>query len=609
MSEDAREWLEADGLGGFAMGTVDGVRTRRYHGILLAATRPPNARMMLVADLEVFIETSERRYALSSHRYAGDVVYPDGATRRTAFAWQPWPRWEYTCSDDTRIAYELVADHGSPRVALRWTKLAGGAARLIVRPLLAGRDYHSLHHENGAFRFAAEVTGGAVIWRPYEGVPAIACRSNARYEHAPDWYRCFTYSEERARGLDCQEDLASPGVLTFDLAEPAQLVFGTGELDDADAIFNRERARRAPLTPLDRAADQYIVDRGRGRTIIAGYPWFSDWGRDTFIALRGLCLATGRRDVAREILREWTHAVDGGMLPNRFGERNAAPEYNSVDAALWFVIAADAYLADDPGDSVLEAAIAEIVDGYTRGTRHNIGATRDGLLACGASGTQLTWMDAKLGDEVITPRVGKPVEIQALWLNALAIAKRRELFERGRAAFAERFWAGDQLYDVVDVDHVPGAVDASCRPNQLFAIGGLPLQLVDGARARTIVDTVERTLWTPAGPRSLAPGDPRYRGRYVGGPGDRDRVYHNGPVWPWLAGAFVEAWLRVRGNSTEAKREARERFVEPLRRRLEIAGLGHLSEICEGDPPHRAVGCPFQAWSVAELLRLERSVI
>jgi predicted glycogen debranching enzyme len=611
MTNDDAEWLEPDGLGGYAMGTASGIRTRRYHGILLSATKPPDARMLLVADLEVFVETAAGRFALSSHRYRGDVIYPDGASRRTAFTHAPWPRWEWTCGDGTRIAGELACVHGAPRVALRWTRLAGqGAARLWVRPLLAGRDYHALHHENGAFRFAADVGDGRAIWHPYDGVPAIACVTNGRYEHAPEWYRAFWLAAEHARGLDCEEDLASPGAFTFDLAAaPARMAFGAGAFDAAvDELFETERTRRTGA-PLERAADAYIVRRGDGRTIIAGYPWFADWGRDTFISLRGLCLATGRRDVAREILLEWTHAIDGGMLPNRFGESDAAPEFNSVDAALWFVIAAGAYLAGDASSAdrkALSAAIAAIVDGYTHGTRHGIRATPDGLLACGVPGLQLTWMDAKVGNDVITPRIGKPVEVQALWLNALAIAGRRDAFERGRAAFAERFWADGQLYDVIDVDHVPGAVDASCRPNQLLAIGGLPLQLIDGPRARAVVDHVERTLWTPAGPRSLAPSDPRYHGRYAGGPAERDRVYHNGPVWPWLAGAFVEAWLRVRSSTADAKRDARTRFLAPLEARLELAGLGHLAEICEGDPPHRAAGCPFQAWSVAELIRIEQ---
>ncbi|MGE5185330.1 MAG: amylo-alpha-1,6-glucosidase, partial [Acidobacteriota bacterium] len=402
-----------------------------------------------------------------------------------------------------------------------------------------------------------------------------------------------------------------------------------------DRTLADEVARRARFgSPLMRAASEYIVQRGSGLTMIAGYPWFADWGRDTFVSLRGLCLATARRDVAQGILLEWASAVSEGMLPNRYGEHDATPEYNSVDAALWFVIAADAFLghgtgvpsprihdtgAGDVRDDdrrAIERAIEDVVAGYSRGTRHRIHVDGDGLLAAGEPGIQLTWMDAKVGGDVITPRTGKPVEVQALWLNALAIAGRkqprwRDRFEQARASFSQRFWneAARQLYDVIDCDHVAGTVDATCRPNQLLAIGGLPLQLLDGARARAVVDTVEAVLWTPAGPRSLAPDDPRYRGRYIGGPEHRDRSYHNGPVWPWLAGPFVEAWVRVRGATAEVKREARRRFLDPLLARLELAGFGHLSEICDGDPPHRPVGCPFQAWSVAEALRLERVVL
>jgi predicted glycogen debranching enzyme len=324
-----------------------------------------------------------------------------------------------------------------------------------------------------------------------------------------------------------------------------------------------------------------------------------------------MCLATGERELARRILAQWASQVSEGMLPNRYDEHDARPEFNSVDASLWFVIAADA--AGD-GDPAIAQAITEIIAGYARGTRHRIGMTADGLLACGEPGLQLTWMDAKVDGEVITPRIGKPVEVQALWINALAIAGKRDakwgpLADRARAAFRERFWSGSGLYDVVDCDHVAGAVDGTCRPNQVFAVGGLPLQLVDGERARAIVDTVEQKLWTPAGLRSLAADDDRYRGRYVGDRVERDHSYHNGPVWPWLAGPFVEAWVRVRGNTAEAKREARRRFLEPLLARLELAGVGHLSEICDGDPPHRPVGCPFQAWSVAEALRLDQVVL
>ena len=632
------EWLEPDGRGGFAMGTVDGIRTRRYHALLLAATEPPGGRMVLVADLEVFVQTPAGRFALSSHRYQGGVVYPDGAQRLAAFHHLPWPRWEWVLPDGARVACELVVAHAgpadpasgsrtdlAPRVVLRWTRLAGSVTSLHVQPLLAGRDYHATHHENPTFRFLPELYGDAVAWHPYTGVPAVHCAANGLYHHAPDWYRAFYYSDEDARGLDCVEDLANPGVFAFDLASgSAVMILSTAALLDepvaaAARIFAAEARRRAGFaSALDRAADAYIVERiaatghPAGKTIIAGYPWFADWGRDTFISLRGLCLATGRRDDARAILRQWAGAVSRGMLPNRFDERGAAPEYNSVDAALWFVIAADAYLGDG-GDATaadrdaLRAAIAAIVDGYRAGTRHAIRADHDGLLACGAPGVQLTWMDAKVGDDCITGRAGKPVEVQALWINALVIAGRTADAERARAAFA-RFWDPHrrQLHDVLDAGHVAGAVDATCRPNQILAIGGVPYPVLDGECARAVVDTVEHALWTPAGLRSLDPADPRYHPRYCGGPADRDRGYHNGAVWPWLAGPFIEAWLRVRGSTAEARREARTRFLAPLLAHTDLAGLDHLSEIFDGDPPHRAVGCPFQAWSLAEAIRIDR---
>jgi len=582
------EWLEADGLGGFAMGTRSGIRTRRYHAILLAATRPPEARMVLVADLEVFAETAAGRFALSSHHYRGDVIYPDGAARLAAFTPDPWPHWEWELPGGTRIACDLAVVAGAPCTHLRWTQLSGPAAKLWVRPLLACRDYHATHHENAAFRFDADVRGDTVTWRPYDGVPAIACRYSGRYDHAPEWYRHFFLALEAARGLDSEEDLASPGFFTLDL--PGELAFAMDRVvTPPGGAFTRRTG-----TVLERAADAYIIARGTGHTVIAGYPWFADWGRDTFISLRGLCLARGKREIARGILHEWARVIDRGMLPNRFGEHDAAPEYNSVDAALWFVIAAHAYGLDDP----LREAVRAIVDGYARGTRYGIHADSDGLLAAGVPGVQLTWMDAKIGDLVVTPRIGKPVEIQALWLNARAIAG--DDITQARAAFERRFWNNGALYDVIDCDHIAGTADASLRPNQIFAVGGLPLALLDGERARQVVDTCFRELWTPAGPRSLAPSDSRYCGRYLGGPDARDRAYHNGPVWPWLAGPFVDAWLRVYGDPAEARR----RFVEPL---LARTLNGHLSEICDGDAPHASTGCPMQAWSLAELIRIDQA--
>jgi predicted glycogen debranching enzyme len=631
---DSREWLEADGLGGFAMGTADGIRTRRYHATLLVATRPPDNRMVLVADVEVYAATPAGRFGLSSHDYNRGFIHPDGAARIASFQYRPWPTWEWLLPDGTRIRGELAVPHGRPATAMRWTKLAGSDATFIhARPMLGPRDYHGTHKFNTSLRFDAETAGERVTWRPYDGVPAIHAIANGLYSHAPDWYRDFYYSAEDRRGLDCMEDLASPGTFTFDLAEPAALLLSTDPevaigLAGAstasarvDAVFASEKARRDGFgNALDRAADSYIVRRGAGQTVIAGYPWFNDWGRDTFIALRGLCLATGRHDVARRVLLEWSGVVSQGMLPNRYDETGASPEYNSVDAALWYVIAADAFLRGAEVSAAdrakIETAIDAIVAGYAAGTRHNIRCDADGLIAAGEPGYQLTWMDAKLGDWVVTPRIGKPVEIQALWINALVIAARRtsrwrDLAERARASFVTKFWdePRGQLHDVVDCDHVSGTVDATVRPNQLFAVGGLPVAVIDGPRARACVDNAFAALWTPAGPRSLAETDPRYCPTYAGGPHDRDRVYHNGPVWPWLAGAFVEAWVRVRGDTAEVRRDARQRFLNPLMARLEIAGLGHVAEICEGGPPHAPVGCPFQAWSLAELIRLDRVVL
>jgi predicted glycogen debranching enzyme len=394
--------------------------------------------------------------------------------------------------------------------------------------------------------------------------------------------------------------------------------------DAASGWAGAERRRRTAFPSAEhRAADAYIVRRGRGRTVIAGYPWFTDWGRDTFIAMRGLCLATGRLADARDILLEWAGAVDRGMLPNRFPDAGDAPEFNAVDASLWFVVAAGELIAAAAGRprllsraqrTRLHDAMLAIVSGYAAGTRYGIRLDDDGLIAAGEAGQQLTWMDARVGAREITPRIGKPVEIQALWLNALQLAaalddRWREVQARGSASFERRFWNASRgcLFDVVDVEHQPGTADGTVRPNQILAVGGLPMPLLAGARAAAIVGVVERALWTPMGLRSLAPGEPGYAGHYQGPPDLRDAVYHQGTVWPWLLGPFVEAWLRVHGGAT-TRAEAERRFVAPLRAHLQQAGLGHVSEIADGDAPHAPRGCPWQAWSLGEYLRMTAAV-
>jgi predicted glycogen debranching enzyme len=631
------EWLEADGLGGFASGTVSGIRTRRYHALLLTATQPPVGRMVLVNGFDAEIEDAYGKFSLSTQRYAPGVDFPDGATRLGHFTVDPWPKWIYIFPGGS-IVQEIFVPRGSAMVVLRWRWESSGdpPPRLTVRPFFSGRDFHSLHHENGAFRFDPEQLGHGQRWQFYDGLPPVLARTNGVYHHEPSWYRNFYYTEEAARGLDCKEDLAVPGRYEFDLSdEPAAMIFSaeglieplTEQPDTADLIeqlANKEQTRRDAFpTPHHRAADAYIVVRGSGQTIIAGYPWFGDWGRDTFISMRGLCLSTGRLAEARGILTAWADLVEQGMLPNCFPDHGTEPEYNSVDASLWYVIVVHEYLEAakrHPGFETkitkLLSAIENILAGYSFGTRYGIRADSDGLLACGEPGVQLTWMDAKIGDWVVTPRIGKPVEVQALWLTALGLASRhdpvwRATFEHGCASFHDKFWNEQRgcLYDVIDVDHEPGKVDDSIRPNQIFAVGGLPLALIEGEHAARVVQVVEELLWTPMGPRSLAPGEPNYASHYQGNPYQRDSVYHQGTVWPWLSGAFIDAWLRVHGETAENRAQARELFLKPRLASLDLAGLHHIPEIADAAPPHTERGCPFQAWSLGEFLRLQTDIL
>jgi predicted glycogen debranching enzyme len=640
MMNNLPEWLEGDGLGGFASGTISsGERTRRYHALLLAATTPPTGRMVLVNGFDAWVETSTDQYLLTRQQYVG---WHGSDQYLESFSHEPWPTWVYRLTDGVRIQQEVYvarassSSSGEPCTVVRFTLLnPTDKATLVLRPLFSGRDYHALHHENDAFRFDPEMKTGQWKWRPYDGVPTIQVQSNGTYQHQPVWYRNFFYSCESERGLDCTEDLASPGLFRWELErQEAVWILTAGEkaLPSSNAILHEsemrrsETARRAAFeNPLTKAADAYIVKRGEGKTILAGYPWFTDWGRDTFIAIRGLCIATRQFESAEQILLDWSKTVSEGMLPNRFPDNGSEPEFNSVDASLWFIVAAHDFLKEckrckhevqASSKKLLQNTILAILEGYKRGTRYGIRMDEDGLIAAGVTGTQLTWMDAKVGDWVVTPRIGKPVEIQALWLNALWIASEfaeewKSILDLGRKSFVEKFTNEETggLYDVIDVYHEPGRIDASCRPNQIFVVGGLPLQLIDGEQARSIVDLVESKLWTPAGLRSLAENEPGYAQYYTGDQWHRDAAYHQGTVWTWLKGPFIESWIRVRGNTAEAKQEAQLKFVEPILARMNIAGMGHLSEIADAQPPHAPKGCPFQAWSIGELLRVIHCVL
>ena len=661
------EWIEPDGLGGFASGTVSGRRTRRYHALLLTAVNPPTERFVLVNGAEVFVTTPTGTYPLSTQLYHPGVVHPYGHEFMTEFELNPWPTWSFRLPDGTQIVQDLFVPHERSAVVLRWRMDAGSTeVRLAFRPLMSGRDYHALHHENSAFRFESDRNTERVSWQPYPGVPGVTAISNGRYEHSPIWFRQFQYEVEAERGLDCLEDLASPGEFHWDLSSTDAVCIltatgpnaveqkaGVPAREQAYQLSHRERDRRKSLTPakphvvassvlvpssttsavdslidarLKRSADAYIVRRGAGKTIIAGYPWFTDWGRDTFIALRGLCIATGRLDDAEQILSDWSGTVSEGMLPNRFPDHGDHPEFNSVDASLWFITAVHDFFAAcrDAGRAVSDTnrtrlidAIDAILHGYSVGTRFGIRLDDDGLLRAGEAGVQLTWMDAKVGSWVVTPRIGKPVEIQALWLAALDIGTQlldaahwQPLFERGRAAFRRRFWneTANCLFDVVDDNHEAGRVDASIRANQILAVGGLHVSLLEPQVARRVLDIVESQLLTPLGLRTLAPGSASYHSHYSGDVWSRDGAYHQGTVWPWLMGSFVSAWLRVHGSGSTQRAEAKRRFVEPLLQHLNVAGLQHVSEIADAEQPHTPRGCPFQAWSLGELIRSTQMV-
>lgn len=632
------EWLEADGLGGFATGTVSGARTRRYHGLLVTALRPPADRVVLVNGVEAWVETTRGSVALSSHHYEPDIVYPDGSERIVSFQPDPWPRWVFGLPDGTLIAHEIFVTRRSPIVALAWRVLRrpaeGGPVALIVRPLLSGRDVHTVHVENPDFRFDAdEEEAGVVRWRPYHGLPGVVAVSNAEYSHDPQWYNNFLFIEDRLREAEFTEDLASPGFFRWQVGkEDAVLLLSTdlndlGEPDAPEALMGRLRTaelerRRRFRSPLERSADAFHVRAPDGATLIAGYPWYCDQARDVFLSLSPLFTDAGRLEVAGEVLRTWADRLSGGMLPRSLHDR--PPAFDSVDASLHFVLAVARYLDAAeaerfpiPADEarVLRSAAEEVIDAYSRGTRAGIRADSDGLLACGEPGSALTWMDRAIGDWVVTPRIGKPVEVQALWINALSAVSRfssrwRPRLDLARAAFSDRFWSGDRgwLYDVVDVDHRPGAVDPTLRPNQILAVGGLPLQLVGGLRAARVVQAVERRLWTPAGLRSLDVEASGYSGRYVGGIRQRDASAHRGSSWPWLIAPFVSAWLRVRGDTPATRAEARARFLSPLRRQLGSLGIHHMPEVADGDPPHTARGAPFQASGLAALVSVERAL-
>ncbi len=628
------EWLETNGRGGFSSGTVAGANTRRYHALLLTARKPPSERFALVNHLEEWVEVNGQAIPLSTNLYPG-TVHPAGYQHCTGFASDPWPTWTFDCNGTT-VQREIFTIHGRDLVIVRWTVLGRKKQRatLRVRPKLTGRDYHATHHENGSLSTEASIGIGLVAWQLYPDVPPVRAFHSGGYRHEPEWYRHIHFPVEQDRGLDHTEDWWSPGEFTFTLlsgsAQTMAFTSDVVEALDVTSLAAREHVRREQLMraapaadtlagELWRAAEMYLSERGTQHTVIAGYPWFTDWGRDTFISLPGLCLVTGRHGVAWQVIESFAAHVSEGMVPNRFPDVGEHPEYNTIDASLWFVHAVDRYLAATNDNQRVRAiawpAVKQIIDGYRQGTRYGIKMDHDGLITGGVPGVQLTWMDAKVGDWVVTPRYGKPVEIQSLWIRTLAIGESfatkfgepeyavRCRQDRARAveSFRQRFWYADggYLYDVVDG---PEGNDASLRPNQLYALS-LNDDLVSKEQASILLRAVEAELLTPLGLRTLSPHDSRYRARYEGGVIERDGAYHQGTVWPFLLGPFVTAWIKTHGKNAGTIRGAHA-FLAGLEAHLQEVCLGQVSEIFDAEAPHAARGCYAQAWSVAEPLRI-----
>jgi predicted glycogen debranching enzyme len=635
-----REWLVTNGLGGFASGTVSLANTRRYHGLLVASFKPPVDRLVLVSKVDVDVEYRGVRYALTTNEYVDGTLAPRGFEHLVCFRVDGQvPVWTFAVSD-ALIELRIYATQGENTSYLRVRVLAGTApVHLALAPLCAYRDYHA--HMHGDWLRGLECEPRAFTVRAFDGAHPYRVSADAGgFEPQASTYWNFLHRVERARGLDEREDLFRPGIFRAELASGESLHLTAtaepGERLDGNSALLRETqrqlriARGAPvgsppwLERLYLAADQFVVARAdasgalAGKTVIAGYPWFADWGRDTMIALPGLTLATGRHAEAAAILRTFGLHVSEGMLPNRFPDGGEPPrdeEYNTVDATLWFFHALDSYV-DATHDVALLAellpAMGSILSWHERGTRFGIAMDPvDGLLRAGVPGVQLTWMDAKVGDWVVTPRIGKPVEINALWHFAHgAMARWHEMLEDGanaaryttaalriRDSFRARFWNSHDkgLFDVIDGPTVHE--DASVRPNQIFAVS-LDARLLYPEQARSVVEVCARELLTPVGLRSLSRDDPQYVARFRGGPLMRDGAYHQGTVWSWLLGPFALAHHAVHGDAEHALA-----LLDAMAPHLDQACVGQISEVFDGDAPHVPGGCNAQAWGIAEILR------
>lgn len=629
------EWLETDGLGGYASGSVGLIPERKYHGLLVSSKKHPLERQVLITGAEIFIKQQQGLVPLTSVRYQDGTLNPNPnkAGVSTHYIGHKYPKWQFDLPDGMKVTMALLMKRGQNKTLLRFAMESpkGVGASILFRPLLSVRDIHSLRRDCDLTPQISTLNSGVVI--RLEDSTTIAMVGQG-FKEERLWFHKVFYAQEEMRGYDSTESLFSPG--HFDLNFKNGLAFIGLSSDfsifntEISEEFSAELARRDPLSRIDISSEQFIVERElsspsskvEGTSIIAGYPWFSDWGRDTLVAARGLVVAQGRSDVALSILRTWGGTLRRGIIANTFAEGGGETLYNSADASLWYIILTyeTQKLLSKRGEAMtpfepIKEYVREIINRYQQGTDFGIGVDDDGLLFAGDGKHQLTWMDAKIGDLMVTPRSGKPVELQALWINCLRASGEMlkdsdalKLAQRAEDSFNQKFWNKkiNALYDVVDVDRLMGQNDDTLRLNQVFACGGLiwPVLAVD--KAKIVLNFIEEQLLTPLGLRTLTPLSSSYLGRYKGDQRERDLAYHQGSVWPWPMAAFVDAWLRVRGYSVEAKQEARELFVLPLENCL--SKTGHLFELADGDAPHSPQGCPFQAWSLGEFVRILKMI-
>ena len=634
------EWLLANRRGSFSCGTVAGCNTRRYHGLLVGSLTPPAQRTVALSACIETVYTQKRSYKLSHFEFDPPSSEP-AEPPAVNFSKDAGVHFEYSTENFnlTKSIY-LMPDADIAAICYDLSNIEE-KFEFVVRPLVAMRDYHSLKKAVDEFYLEWSDEFLAVKSRDCQGQLFLSTEEMAFIEEQQWWYNFF-YRQEKQRGYDYKEDLFSPGVFRRTIDGPARIVlwagFGPPVLSakmtalDVDVIIDDIKLRQRQVLSglkskdpvvqsLTVSADEFIIDRqvekAKTKSILAGFPWFMDWGRDTFIALEGLLLCCGRYEDAASVLLNFAYHADEGMIPNCFGEKNSSAQFNSIDSSLWFIHAAFKYLKAS-GDirifsSRLMPVIRWIVDSYCKGTKFGIKMDDDCLITGGSADTQLTWMDAKFDNAAVTPRFGKAVEVNALWYNAIcncaefyhvkdAITARQYsgMADRIANSFRSCFWyeEGKYLYDCV----TDNFKDASIRPNQIFAVS-LPFSPLSAGQQKAVVDCVEKELLTPFGLRTLSPTDNQYKGRYEGNVRQRDSAYHQGTVWPWLMGAFIEAYLKINDFDKPSRKKA-SALLEPLLEHFKNSGcIGSVSEIFDGSAPHKPRGAFAQAWSIAELLR------